>query len=206
MFIFGCDVRARFIQTFRIHRTTTNTIYRKVCRTLWTKEANINNNIPHTQSKHQFLLCRENSNIFARIFTSRSIKIDLLTTSFLAVGWVCSLMVDGKISAVLTWNRLTPKMVMLVLVTLSFKELNFIFNRFIGGVGHACSRYHENTTRSSALKFLKLNSRICIYSSSCLMMMVQFFSLIYFISLPYAMFGKLTIFFFHSLLTKRVLL
>lgn len=35
------------------------------------------------------------------------------------MGWVCSLIVDGKISEVLTWNRLTPKMVMLVLVTIT---------------------------------------------------------------------------------------
>lgn len=52
---------------------------------------------------------------------TESTEIDLLTTSFLMVGCVCSLIVDGKISGVLTWYRLTPKMVMLLLMTI-FKK------------------------------------------------------------------------------------
>lgn len=61
--------------------------------------------------------------------TSNSIsKIDLLTTSFLAVSCGCSLIVDGKISAVLTWNKLTPKMVMLLFIAgLDVKIYAFIF-------------------------------------------------------------------------------
>lgn len=57
-------------------------------------------------------------------------EIDLLTTSFL-MGCVCSLIVDGKISGVLTWYRLTPKMVMLLLMTILTRINYFDFFPFL---------------------------------------------------------------------------
>lgn len=62
-------------------------------------------------------------NARGKIFIKKKTEIDLLTTSFLMVGCVCSLIVDGKISGVLTY-RLTPKMVMLLLMTI-LKEINY---------------------------------------------------------------------------------
>lgn len=67
---------------------------------------------------------RNNNQKYKRKNFHKKAEIDLLTTSFLMVGCVCSLIVDGKISGVLTWYRLTPKMVMLLLMTI-LKKINY---------------------------------------------------------------------------------